>query len=134
MSILDGVQKIFEEKDVYYFRGRNTEDNLLYVPYQGIEDKNNHVDIYLEIFEDLKVIRFTFIEKISHRRDEVESVLLNLNADLNFGSLSLRSETDLVEYRIDYQLGEDAFSYEQYKKFIICCISIYEKLKSEYII
>lgn len=134
MSILENVQKVFDEKKIYYFSAKNTEDNLLYVPYRGITDKNNRIDIYLEILEDLNIIRLNFIEELINKEDSVKSILLDLNASLSFGTLSLRNNSNLVEYRVDYQLNNNPFSFEQYQQFIICCINIYEKLKAEHII
>lgn len=134
MNMLEKIQKVFDEREIYYFNSNNTQDNLIYVPYRGIKDKDNHIDIYLEIHEELRIIRFNFIEKVIYKRDDVKSLLLDINATLNFGSLSIRNDSDLVQYRVDYQLGDDEFSFEQYKRFIVCCINTYEKLKEESII
>lgn len=136
MNIRDAIKSKFDEKGINYFQGSNKNENIFNVPYRGIQNRNNHINIYLDVDEELKIIKFTFIEKMNSVNEEIDikSKLLDLNSSLNFGSLSMRSDSDTIEYKVDYQLYDDDFSFDQYNKFIVYCVTVYEKLKEEGII
>lgn len=133
MNILKNVEKVFSENHIRYFKGNDPNENILSVPYRGIEDRKNHINIYMDIDEKLKMIKFTFAEKKNDNINvsTIKSKLLDLNSSLVFGNLSMRSESDTIEYRVDYQLNEDSFSFDRYNMFIVYCIKVYEKLKEE---
>lgn len=133
MNILENVEKVFSENGIKYFKGNDSNENILSVPYRGIEDQKNHINIYMDVDEKLKMIKFTFAEKKNDKFEisTIKSKLLDLNSSLIIGNLSMRSESDTIEYRVDYQLNEDSFSFDKYNKFIVRCIRVYEKLKEE---
>ena len=41
----------------------------------------------------------------------------------------MRNDSDTIEYRIDYKVEKDSFSFDEYNKNIIRCINVYENLK-----
>lgn len=133
MNILENVEKVFSENDIKYFKGNDSNENILSVPYRGIQDQKNHIIIYMDVDEKLKMIKFTFAEKKNDKFEisTIKSKLLDLNSSLILGNLSMRSESDTIEYRIDYQLNEDSFSFDKYNIFIVRCIKVYERLKEE---
>lgn len=106
------------------------------VPYRGIKNQKNHISIYMDIDENSKTIKFTFTEKKNNKIDisVIKSKLLDINSSLNFGNLSMRTNSDTIEYKIDYQLNQESFSFEQYNIYIIRCINVYEKLQEEELI
>lgn len=85
----------------------------------------------MDIDEEQQVIKFTFEGKANnnHEISDIKSKLLDINATLNFGNLSMRNDSDTIEYRIDYKVEEDSFSFDEYNKNIIRCINVYENLK-----
>ena len=131
MNILSNVENVFAEKGIKYLKGNNSNSNILNVPYRGINNKNNHINIYMDIDEEQQVIKFTFEGKANnnHEISDIKSKLLDINATLNFGNLSMRNDSDTIEYRIDYKVEKDSFSFDEYKKNIIRCINVYENLK-----
>lgn len=133
MNILKSVEKTFSEKQIKYFKGNNSNSNILNVPYRGINNKKLHVNIYMDIDEETRIIKFTFAEKRSEKIDiqDLKSKLLNLNSLLNYGNLSMRNNSDTIEYKVEYQMNNEEFSFDSYNMFIIRCICVYEKLKEE---
>lgn len=131
MSILNNVEKVFAEKGIKYLKGNNSNIGILNVPYRGIRNKNNHINIYMDIDEDQQIIKFTFEGKANDNYEisDIKSKLLDINATLNFGNLSMRNDSDTIEYRIDYKVEKDSFSFDEYNRNIIRCINVYEKLK-----
>lgn len=131
MSILSDVENVFAEKKIKYLKGNDFNANILNVPYRGIKNKNNHINIYMDIDEEQQVIKFTFEGKSNNNHEiaEIKSKLLDINSTLNFGSLSMRNDSDTIEYRIDYKVEEDSFLFDEYNKYIVRCINVYEKLK-----
>jgi hypothetical protein len=135
MSLQKNIEKIFDEHGINYFKGNKGNENILNVPYKGIKDPENRINIFLVIDEDAMVVKFTFSEQ-SNRAMAVENVksqLLDINASLDFGFLSMKSDSNSLEYRLDY-LVRDEFLFEQYNKFIVRCIKVYETLKDRAII
>ena len=136
MTIFESIEKTFNEKKINYFKGNNSSDNIFNLPYRGILKPKNHINIYMEVNEELRIITFTFLEKAKNGKDDVtiKTKLLDLNAILAYGALSMRSDSDTIEYRIDYQLNDDDFSFDQYNRYIVRCIKVYEKLQEDEII
>ena len=131
MNIRKTIEKTFESKKIKYFKGNGENDNVFNLPYRGIIVESNHINIYMEVIEELGIIKFTLIEKANMKIDinELKARLLDINSKLNFGTLSMRNESDTIEYKVDYQLCDSEFSYEQYNKFVARCITMYEELK-----
>lgn len=135
MNIYDIIKNTLDEHDINYFQGNNASEKIFNVPYRGIKNRSDHVNIYLDVDEELKIVKFTFIEKVNKSNGDIDyTKILDLNYSLKLGSLSMRSDSDTIEYKLDYQLFDDVFSFEQYNKFIVYCITVYEKLKEEGII
>lgn len=136
-NILDEIKNIFEENRIKYFSGNESNKNIFNLPYRGIENEKNHVNIYMDVDEFQEIIKFMFIEKANKTNksvEEIKSNLLDINSSLNFGSLSMRSDSDTIEYKVDYQLNGESFSFQQYNKFIVRCINVYELLKKDELI
>lgn len=131
-TITNNVEKMLNENKIKYFKGKDVD--IYNIPYRGIKNPNNHVFIYLTIDNDLDIVIISILEKANKNRDlfEIKSQLLDLNADIQFGTLSMRNNSDSIEFVIKQQLG--SFSFEDYKTSIIQCVNIYEKLKAESII
>ena len=60
MSILNNVENVFAEKGIKYLKGNDSNANILNVPYRGIKNKSNHINIYMDIDEEQHIIKFTF--------------------------------------------------------------------------
>lgn len=133
MSIREQAEKILLENNIKYFKGSGETENIFSLPYRGIKNPENHITIYMEFIEDMNIIKFMLIEKANKSMDinGIKSALLNINSMLNFGALSMRNDSDTVEYKVYYQLGENGFLFDQYQKFIICCIRTFEDLKND---
>ncbi len=133
MSILSNVENVFAEKGIKYLKGNDSNANILNVPYRGIINESNHINIYMDIDEEQQIIKFTFECKANSNQEitDIKSKLLDLNSSLNFGNLSMRNDSDTIEYKIDYRVDEDSFSFDEYSKNIIRCISVYENLKEK---
>lgn len=131
MSILNNVENVFAEKGIKYLKGNDSNANILNVPYRGIKSKSNHINIYMDIDEEQYIIKFTFEGKTNsnHEISDIKSKLLDINSSLNFGNLSMRNDSDTIEYRIDYKVEKDSFSFDEYNKYIVRCINVYEELK-----
>lgn len=136
MSLLETIKKIFDENGINYFQGNNDNRNIINVPYRGITDPKDRIEIYLEIDEFLKSIKFFFNEKCNKNMEitEIKSQLLDINANLQSGSLSMRNDSDSIEYRIDYPVFDDVFSFKQYNINIVNCVKVYEMLKGKELI
>lgn len=133
-KLLDDVKKTFAEHKIKYFSGNNSNENILNLPYRGIENTQNHVNIYMAVDNKLNVIKFMVVEKAnmpSKTEAEIKSKLLDINSTLNFGALSMRNDSDSIEYKIEYELFDEPFSFSLYNKYIVRCITVYEKLKEE---
>ena len=136
MSLLENIEKIFNDNEINYFKGNKGNQNIINVPYRGIINPNSRVDIYLDVDEFLKLVKFTVVEKYNRRKDisEIKSQLLDINANLQSGFLSMRSDSDTIEYRTDYTVVEEGFSFKQYNMIIVNCVKIYEMLKERELI
>ena len=44
-NILDEIKNIFEENGIKYFSGNESNKNIFNLPYRGIENEKNHVNI-----------------------------------------------------------------------------------------
>ena len=133
MNVREQAEKILSENNVNFFKGYGETENVFNLPYRGISNSKHHINIYMEFIEELNIIKFMLIEKANKNIDlnDLKSSLLNINSLLNFGTLSMRNDSDTVEYKVDYQLNTEDFSFEQYQKFIVCCIKTYENLKND---
>lgn len=136
MGLIKDIEDVFNENKVKYFKGNNDTSNIINVIYRGIKNKENHINIYLDIDESSNCIRFIFTEKCnpSADLDMVKSQLLDLNATIPAGTLSMRNESDSIEYRADYIVAEDKFSFKTYNIFIVHCVKVYESLQEKEII
>lgn len=137
MSIAKKIETIFQQHDIKYLKGNNIEEQIFNVPYRGISNPKNHINIYIGVDENTKIIMFKLIEKLNRSMDieEARIKLLDLNSALNLGSLSMRSNSDTIEYKVDYQLNDiSSLSYDGYITFIIKCIEVYEEMKKRDII
>lgn len=132
MSVREQVEKTLSEKHINYFKGSGTSDNIFSLPYRGINNEKDHVIVYMEVIEDIRTIRFTLIEKANRDKaiSSVQSDLLDLSSKLNFGNLSMQSDSDTIEYRIEYQLDVGTeFSYNTYNVFIVRCLNVFDELR-----
>lgn len=136
MNILNSVENMFKQKGVKYLKSNNSNANILNVLYQGIKNKKNRINIYMDIDEDLQIIKFSFTEKMNntYKISDIAPELLDINSSITFGNLSKRRDSEAIEYRIDYQINNNSFSFGDYNKNIIRCINVYEKLKEDKII
>lgn len=136
MSIIEDIEKEFNKNDIKYFKGGDKLDPVLNVPYRGIDNPKNHINIYVSTDEELKIVKFTFLER-ANKNIAIEIIrekILDLNSHLYFGTLSMRSDSNTIEYRIDYQLNDAIFSFKKYNIFIIRCVETYELMQKEDII
>lgn len=135
MSTLKDIESVLNEHHIKFFKGNENTNtkNIFNLPYRLVNDESGHINIYMEFIEDLNIIRFMFIEKANNKIDinSIKSALLDINSSLDFGVLSMKNESDTIEYKIDFQLGENGFTFIQYQYFISRCIRIYEKLKKD---
>lgn len=126
-------RKTFKENNINYFKSNNSDRGILSLPYRGIKDSNEHLTIYLEVDEKSKVVIFNFMEVANKKieRSQLQQTLLELNASAVAGSLSMWSDSDTIEYRLDYEINDDDddFSFSLYNRNIVRCINMYERLK-----
>lgn len=136
MTILENIEKTFNENKIRYFKGVDETKQILNVPYRGIDNETNHINIYIDIDEELEIITFTFLES-ANKNIDIETIrdkLLNLNSQLVSGALSMRSNSNTIEYKLSYQLKDKNFSFEQYNIYIVKCVQVYEMMQKEDII
>lgn len=131
MSLLQEIKNSFDEREIKYFQGNAQNENIINVPYRGIKNEKNIINIYMEIYDDLNLIKFSFSEELNDNVNitHAQSELLNLNASLNFGKLAMRLNSHTIEYEIKYLINQDSFSFEEYTIYIIRCINVYEELR-----
>lgn len=131
MSILKNIEKTFNEHEIRYFKGNDITGQIFNVPYCGIDNKNNHINIYIDIDEENESITFNFLEKVNKNAeiDTVRKKLLDLNSDLAFGILCMRSDSDKIEYKLDCKLKNKKINFDEYNLYIVRCIKIYEELQ-----
>lgn len=137
MSILEQVESTLNEKHIKYFKGNGTSSNIFCLPYRSIDYQRAYTTIYMEIIEDTYTIKFTLAEKANVDKDisSIKNDLLDLNSDLNFGSLSMQNGSAIIEYRVDYQLDDGAeFSYITYNVFIVRCLNVFDELRKRNLI
>lgn len=136
MSILKSIEKTLDEKEVRYFKGNDITGQIFNVPYRGIRNKKNHINIYINIDEELGVITFNFLEKVNKdvKIDIIREKLLDLNSQLSFGTLCMRSDSDNIEYKLDCKLNNKRIDFDQYNLYIVRCIMVYEELQKMEII
>jgi len=131
MSILSTIEKCFEKNNIKYFQGNDSNENIINLPYRGINDRESKISIYLEVDEESERIIYKFIKNANKdkQRNEIQEILLDLNSSLNYGVLSMRADSNTIEYRLDQEIVDDKFSFDKYNSNIIICIKVYEELK-----
>ena len=130
------IEKMLKENGIKYFSGKNETQNILTFPFVGIKDENNHVFVYMELDKKNKMVTFRIAEDVNKDKDinVLRTELLDLNSRLNVGSLSMSSDSDIVEYKIDLIVGEAELDYKLFLRHIIYCVHLYEKLKEDALI
>lgn len=130
------IEKMLKENGIKYFSGKNETQNIFTFPFLGIKSEENRVLVYMELDKKNRIVIFRIAEDVNKNKDmnELKTELLDLNSRLNTGSLSMSSDSDIVEYKIDLYLGANDMDFKQFMKHIACCVHIYEKLKDDAII
>ena len=134
MSIIKDIETAFKQNGIKYLKGSNIKEQIFNVPYRGIANPQNHINIYIDVDEESRLVVFKLVEKLNKSMDieDARTKLLDLNSNLNLGTLSMRSNSDTIEYKADYQLNENCvFSFDKYIVFIIKCIDVYEEMKNK---
>lgn len=136
MNILNEIEKVFNENNVRYKKETDKKNKILKVIYRGIGNEKNRITIYIDTNNPLNLINFFFLAKINESVsiDIVREKLLDLNTKLVLGTLSMGSDSNIIEYRLDYSLNDHIFSYDVYNRNIVLCIKVYERLQKEGII
>lgn len=132
MKIIENIEKSFNENKIYYLKESN--HSIVYkLLYCGIEKKENRIKIYMDVDLQNGVLKYLFAEKSNNKIDiaTIRERLLDINSTLTLGSLSMRKESNIIEYRIDYQLNGNQFSFKKYNQNIVICIKVYERLQQE---
>ena len=136
MGTQENIEKVLNENNIKFLKGNKDNDNVYNLPYKGFENKSYHINVFMEIIEEFDIVRFMLIEKANKEIDinAIKSSLLDLNSMLKFGILSMRNESDTIEYKVDYKLGDEGFEFDQYIDFVILCLKMYETLKKDNLI
>lgn len=130
------IEKMLKENGIKYFSGKNETQNIFSFPFKGIKNEDNHVFVYMELDKRNRTITFRIAEDINKDKNIniLRAELLDLNSRLNVGSLSMSSDSDIVEYKIDLVLGEADLDYSSFLRHVIYCVHMYEKLKDDALI
>ena len=135
MKLIEEILNSFKKNDVIYF-GNDEESGIINVIYSGLNNADNRISIILTVNEDSNIVTFIFIKKIKDDTDKMEimSKLLDLNSCIANGVLSMKTSSNNVQYKIDYFVNDDHFSFDKYNIYILACIMLYERLQEENII
>lgn len=116
---------------------KNTNQKYFYMPYKS-DKKNIRVYIFANIIDEMNTIKFGFqgILKVDKRNlDETREHLLDLNSRLTTGALSLKKNSNVVEYSINYTVEDDEdIDIERYNRIIVFCMNLYFDLYDRKII
>lgn len=130
------IEKMLKENGIKYLTGKNETKNIFTFSFIGIKDEQNRIVIYMELDKKNNLIVFRTAEEYNKAKDinELKTQLLDFNARLATGTVSMSTESNLVEYRVNYHTEQQEFDFYQFIKRIACCIFVYETLKEEELI
>lgn len=136
MILIQNITDILDKNGIKYFQGNDQNANIINLPYSGIKNKKNHIQIYLEILSSANLLRFTIIEHSNKNIEtsELKSQLLDLNSYIDMGTFAMKNDSDTIIYKIDYILDKDGFNFFIYNFYITQCIKAYEILQEKEII
>jgi len=131
MTQLEKITKMLKENGIIYFQGNSENENVFNLPYSGIEYPDDSVNVYMEIIEPINIIRFSIYRMLNGISDnaELKSKLLDLNSSLTVGAFALQSDSNLIEYNVDYTIGDNDLPFKLYNYYVGQCVKAFEKLK-----
>lgn len=130
------IEKMLKENGIKYLTGKNETKNIFTFSFVGIKDENNRIVIYMELDKKNNLIVFRTAEECNKSKDinEIKTQLLDFNARLATGTVSMPTESNLVEYRLNFHTETQELDFKQFIKQIACCVFVYETLKEDELI
>lgn len=126
------IENYLTEKKLVFYKRQEQDMDIFLIPYR-ITNKKIVVNINLYTFKDTDLCRMNFKYKLNTDND-FSKELLDMNAKIVNGNLSVESNSDFVTFSTDFVLTENSDIANLYTKVLYKCFRILLELKDKNII
>lgn len=127
--VIDKLNNMFLQQKLGFYRKDSEEGIILKIPYEIVNKKTKlEIDILSLNNEDTYIIGFTQ-SIIKEDSDDVNRELLDMNASLLRGRLSVKKSTQEVNYSMTVSVSEnEELDYKEYRQNLHYCFYVYFQL------
>lgn len=126
MNTTEKITKFLDEEKIVYFKRKIDDGSIILLPYSLVK-MGLKIEIQILAHNEISdSFRMYFTCKKSEIEDISEN-LLELNAELPAGSLSMQKRTDEVKFSTIVPLG-DKLEKEIFDKYIVLCLYTFTEL------